>query len=120
VEPDRHVRVVLTEARRQGLSFKEGWGIAIQSLPRTEVDRAATLRHLAWAQPAFRAAYDRLACASEHPPAADWDADPDIDATVLYAVAAAILDGDADPQAPRLNGDDGSHQAPARKASSGV
>jgi hypothetical protein len=61
VDPPRHVRVVLAEAKQRGLPFGTAWTMAVQSLPRRrepdQDDASDWLDLLRWARPAFQAAY---------------------------------------------------------------
>ena len=71
MNPSEHVRVVLVESRRRGLSFGEAWLLALQTLPRPQdeesrVARLEWLESFAWARPFFHCSYVGRPFAEQH------------------------------------------------------
>lgn len=93
------MRVALGAFRTMGVPFRDAWTRAWNTLPRNEPDREAWLEHLEWVRPAYQAAYENGDYEVIAPPAGDWDDEPDVDATILAFVGAAIGASDADDPA---------------------
>jgi hypothetical protein len=58
--PAAHVRIVLAEHRRNGVSFNVAWGNALRSVPRTIAELEEWRSALRWSRESYRLAYERL------------------------------------------------------------
>jgi hypothetical protein len=123
VEPDCHMRIALGAFRTMGLPFAVAWKRAINTLPRDDDEWDQWLELLRWGQPAWQAAYEGGNYEVIARPAGDWDAEPDVDATILAYVGAAVgASNGADPAGVRTIADPpagpaGAEQAPDSPAS---
>lgn len=115
------MRVALGAFRTMGLPFNAAWTRALNTLPRDDPDRAADLAILGWARGAYQAAYENGDYEVIARPAGDWDAEPDVDATILAFVGAAVgaSDGD-DPVAVRSIADPPESPSAAGRAPDGA